>query len=70
MSETCSPEFLQLLEALVTECGLNVRRLECARDRLSGDCIDITFCNDYKRRVCIEADSRAAIIRDVLKGCE
>ena len=63
-------EFLSRLEGLLVRADLNVERLQYVYDPVSHDCIDIIFCNGAQRRVCIEADSRAAIIKDVLRGCE
>lgn len=34
------------------------------------EAVEITFSGGEKRQVCIEADSRAAIIKDILRACE
>lgn len=64
--------FVYSLETLLTEADLNVKGLRyippCA-DFEREESVEITFLNGYKKNVCIEADSRAAIIKDVLRAC-
>lgn len=65
--------FVYNLEDLLRRADLEVEKLryiypDTAPDR--AEAVEITFKTGFTRRVCIEADSRAAIIKDVLRGCE
>lgn len=48
----------------VTRAGCNIEKLELSEDE---EYVIIKFLNGGTRRVCVEADSGIALIRDVIK---
>lgn len=64
--------FVRSLETLLKAADLEVKELTyyfSDPEHLQGEKVKITFTSGYKKNVCIEADSRAAIIKDVLRAC-
>lgn len=57
--------FIAKLAELLRHANVEIKDLELNGD---GTFVDIIFVCGYRKRVCIEADSRAAIILDVCRG--
>ena len=57
-------EFVKILQMLLIKADVNVKSLELTDE----ETVKMTFLNGYSKRINIAADSRLAIIKDVVNN--